>query len=378
MNSIQIFMVFFVISMASSMVPVESFGQLSSNRALNLQMLSRQRAVYDSSTSMHQVRYSYLNQLPPLLTSMPIEQLISYIAVDSILRTNSRKNICSWIQSQNGWNDTLKVLSKYYYTVVDKDPGRFAQYTVETRLKRVVDTSSHILRLSDTSRESSISTGRYRTSFSSIEQVLLDKLVEEWPDSSTRRAFRAIITSDIILRVHILSIDSVVNKLTQTPMYSFATTCFVLDTIKGKILPGVSDLTAYEGKFDSTSRALTVPLSTLRFEYLPILYPEYLESNSASGSNIVRDSMFANEKGEFAMHTSQECIVFLSFMNPLVDDNYDYFNLSVNHFANGGALAIDSSTVKDPNMVWSVSGVLSVEEFYSEVDSIINIIMNGT
>ena len=357
--------------------PHDDFSQLSSNRSLNLTLLSRMKAVYDSTTSMHQVRFSFLSMLPPLLTSMPFEQLISYVAVDSVLRTTSRMQICDWIDTQSGWNDTLKVLSKYYYTIVDEDPGRFAQYEVETRLKTSADSNLRIAKLSDTTRESSTLNGRYQTSFSSVRQTLEDKLVREWPDSSSRRAYHAMLTSDIVLKVRVLSIDSVSNKLTPTPMKSYAATCVVLDTVKGRVLPGSGNFVNHVSTASHEDQVLTVPGSIIRFEYLPILYPSYLESSSADGGDIVRDSAFTDSKGEFAMYSTQECIVFLSYVNPLVDDNYDYFNLSVNHFVNGGAMVIENGTVRDINKIWSTSGYLSIQDFNTKTSTIIDIIMNG-
>lgn len=376
MATLNLFIAIVVCLFLLCMTPLVSYGQLSTNRSLNLPMLSRMKAVYDSTTSMHQVRFSNLNTLPPVLTSMPFEQLVSYVAIDSALRTRSRKQICDWIDSQNGWNDTLQVLSKYYYSIVNEDPGRFAQYEVETRLKRSVDTNLHVIKLSDTTKQSSVSTGRYQTSFSSVRESLENKLVGEWPDSTSRRAYRSMLSSDIIIKVRVLSIDSVTNKLTQTPMKSYAATCLVIDTIKGQILPGPGNLVNQVSESGHTEQILTVPGSVIRFEYLPILYPAYLESNSAGDSDVVRDSVFTDSKGEFTMHTSQECIVFLSYMNPLVDDNNDYFNLSINHYANGGAISIDNGTVRDLNKVWSTNGYLSIQDFDSKMSTIIDLIMN--
>ena len=361
-----------VLTITASLSAVPLFAQYSPNRHLVLDRLQVLGVLYDTTKANYQVRLPYLSAVPPYTTNSTLERFVAYTVIDSVLRYVSKDSLVSWLSGLTDWNDTTGALSKYYYNAVDDNPGEFAQYELETRLKQINDGREY---LGDTATVTdTMTTGYYLYSFTSVKPKLRKALRIAWPTDSTRRAFSTLLGASIVVRGTVISIDTARNKLNSERSSVMAVTLSVTDTIKGKVLPGFPQWTM--PPVAASSHILTVPppLNSIRFEYVPELYPEYTESWS-HGLSYDRDMSISDSvSGKFTMSVGDDVVVFLSFMNALIDDDYDYFTLGVDTSLSGGVLTIEAGNVKDPNMIWGNSSVQSYAAWRSRVNSIITII----
>jgi hypothetical protein len=342
------------------------------NRGLRLDRLEAYGAVYDSTKAMYQVRYPYLTSVPPYSTGSTFEQFVAYTAIDSVLQNVSRESALNWIAGLMSWNDTTKTLSHYYYSVVDDNPGEFVRYVQETRLG-LKTVNTHI-KSDATGGYDSVNSGPYNTSFSRLQHILQTRLVSLWPADSTREAFKSLLGADIIVRGTISKIDTTYNLLHSDSTLSYAVTMTVLDTVKGQVLPGISNRTSPPGAGQPVM-SNPPPTNTIQFEYIPELYPKFVESRNHF-RDIVRDTAFTDSDGSFKLGAGQQVIVFLRHMNGLLDDDYDYFTLSVDTRLSGGALLVAFGEVKDPNNVWGTSGSMSISAWEAALGAILNSLTN--
>ncbi len=303
---------------------------------------------------MFQNKFGYLRTLPPSDQSFSKAQFLAYAAIDSMLRVKREHEIKTWIDGLEVWNDTTRYMAKYLYAVIDDHPAVFRQFMSETALRRP---------------------SRYLTPLSSVIERLKHRIATLWPVDTQRKSVRSLLGADIIVRGTITSIDSTRSTLTANPMMSYAVTMTVSDTIKGKQLPNL-DTRVYPQGFPKQKLAVPPLTNSLRFEYLPIAYPPFGEYSS-HGYTVVRDSAFSDANGYFRMQVGQEAIVFLVFMNHLVDDNFDYYNLRIDSFISNGALPILSgNVVRDAGHVWSRNTKSTYTTWRQTVQDLINEILH--
>lgn len=62
-----------------------------------------------------------------LSTDMPLNVMIGYLVLDSVSK-NAKLNQVSEFLNRQTYNDTLKYLAKYLYSMLDYDPIRFFHY----------------------------------------------------------------------------------------------------------------------------------------------------------------------------------------------------------------------------------------------------------
>lgn len=71
--------------------------------------------------------FNKLSMLPPLSTGNTLDYLYGYIALDSIAKSVNLEQVRSFLSNQT-YNDTIKKIMKYYYTIVDENPIGFEIY----------------------------------------------------------------------------------------------------------------------------------------------------------------------------------------------------------------------------------------------------------
>ncbi len=351
-------------------IHTEASGQRSTNRDLNLGAMRSSKLICEDSLRMFQIRYPFLSSLPPLLTSMPLDVLIGYIAADSALRHGQSQDLNARVLAWHSFNDTLRLLGKYLYKMVDWDPVRYRQYTREIELShKGVSSDTLVHRDAAGNRIDSLPAGdprRYQVILRSLESEIVRKYCKQWSVVGERKAVSALLNSDHILRVRALSVDSTRNYYNDDASAKrYAVTAEVLDVIKGiKYLDVCSDtvggyLTPWQsGMFSPSANSVVSsnPCPRIRFEYHPGIYWSG-PWNVSPPVQFNRDTTFITSVGEFTVQPNAEFVVFLSYRNPLLDDSFDYYNLDVATTASWGVLRIEDGMVSDLNNVWGATNV---------------------
>lgn len=338
-------------------------------------MLKVRKKWYDTSTMMYQHQFPIIRSIPPLSTTMPYNVLLSYIYADSLLRFAPRATLKNRISAWTSLNDTLKWMAYGDYVMCDYNPIIFRQYKQETVNWQQANASVRSTNAGDTLP---VITGKYKSSYNVIKPLMDTKIAQALPDQSASKAIMSLLTCDYILKIKILSIDSMPDKLSAESFpgaYYYRVTASVLDTIKGKVLP----LAPAESRRTNNEKPLgasSVPI--IQFGYTSRAY----HSLDVVGSNgIYRysepDSAFLTGEGiEFSMKKDQEAVVFLSYFNTLIDYQHDYFDLSLDPLASLNALPVIEGDVRDINKVWSANLLSSYASWKSSINALITKILS--
>lgn len=338
---------------------------------------------------MFQIRSPYLTSLPPLYTNMPLDVLIAYIGVDSIARNVNHLPLQSFFNSISSFNDTLKQYGKYLYRAIDWNPFLFQQYSNETQFRQIGPPPNEGLHFVDSNgaiADTALGApaGLYKVGLPFNRTRIAGLYLRYLPDSLPETSMTALLGADYILRVAIDSVDSCRNYLTPEPnAQRFAVYARVLDTLKGRVFPNLcQNANRYMMPFQSelqgknnpqVPQSASGPCNEIRFE---MSKGTYRSGNWAVvGRDFIRDTAFLDQSQNFVMHPGTECIVFLSFRNHLVDDDYDYYNLDVNSNLSYGVLRIHDGKVIDLNHVWSPTE-LTLPQFMQRFEHLVNVMTN--
>jgi hypothetical protein len=339
--------------------------------------LRLQRRWFDSITDMNQHRFPIIRSVPPLSTSMPFNVLLSYIYTDSLLRFAPRKAIRNRISSWTSLNDTLRWMAYGDYVMSDYNPILFCQYRQETSNLRENNTSPNRMKSLGSTDTLPPYSGKYKSTYDVIKPNLELKLAQLLPNQSESKAMMSLLACDYILKIKVLSIDSMPDKLMSSSFpgsYYYYVTAMVLDTIKGKVLPPSSlDLAKKSESTHQTGNA-----TIIRFGYTDRLYNSLgVVENEGIHRYSNADSAFI-KNGDlytFSMKSNQEAIVFLSYFNYIFDYQNDYYDLSLDALASFGALPIIDGNVRDVNKVWSSNLLSPYTAWKSNVNTFINKIL---
>lgn len=339
-------------------------------------MLKGRKKWFDTSTIMYQYQFPIIRSIPPLSISMPYNVLLGYIYTDSLLRFAPRKTLRSRIAAWTSLNDTLKWMVYGDYVMSDYNPIIFKQYKQETSNWQITGTA-----LRSNSPYDTLPTvvGKYMTVYNDIKPQLDMKISQVLPDSDSK-AILSLLTSDYILKVKVIAIDSMIDKLSSGSFpgsYYYRVTAIVYDTIKGKVLPPAPIDSQYR---KNGSKILETENRLIQFGYTKRAY----HSLGVTGHGGVHrytepDSAFLGGSGiDFSMKPEQEAIVFLSYFNNLVDSQNDYFDLSLDPLASLNALPIIDGNVRDVNKVWSPNLLMSYSSWKTKVGLYKSKILNLT
>jgi len=145
---------------------------------------------------------------PPLSTSMPLDVLLGYIALDSASRVLGTGYVDS-IASVRSMDDTIRMMMKYAYEVVDFDPIRFMAYSFDFR--------SGISCAPNTIRRG-------------MNTIVAKR-------STNLREDLVLLSSDIIAKVRISKIENITDSGAKQSRDARIIGFTVLDTIKGSVFP---------------------------------------------------------------------------------------------------------------------------------------------
>lgn len=158
---------------------------------------------YYYTTSLH-------SSNPPLSTSMPLDVLIGYIALDSASRVSGTGYVDS-ISAVRPMNDTILMMMKYAYEVVDYDPIRFLSYSYDFRSG--ISCAPNTIRMG-------------------MNTVIAKH-------STNLREDLILLTSDIIAKVRITAVENIIDSGAKRSRDARIIGFTVVDTIKGRVLPNI-------------------------------------------------------------------------------------------------------------------------------------------
>lgn len=308
------------------------------------------RMWYDSTTKLFQTRFPILRTIPPVSTDMPLDILLSYVYLDSILRFKSNEDIEYYIENTRSMNDTLRYALKYLYKMNDYDPVRFNQYRIENLINQRLDST----------------TLKYKSHIRDQKFYLCEKF-RKLSKENKKLALYSIFLADYILKVKILEIDSAQKYPNDSFYWRFNTKVQILDTLKGRKFPPLQFISTNELKNNINHQ------HNFHFQFTSEDYNDLNKVDVFLYKNI--DTNFIYKNG-FRMRVGQEAIIFLSFINPLIDLEYDYYDIDTEPRYSFNALRIENNIVYDVNKVWSFSIAIPYEEWKQLYLNYINKILN--
>ncbi|MFA5512865.1 MAG: hypothetical protein WC313_10480 [Candidatus Kapaibacterium sp.] len=288
---------------------------------------------YNPSFYQFEVQYPKLQVIPPLSMGMDYETLLSYIYLDSLMRSTNRdllymNYLDRWMNSGTK-NDTIVQAVKYLYKLVDYDPVRFVQYDVN------------------------LGKPPYSLNLKSMRGwigELLSNIVGRFGPNS--QALDYLIRADYILKVHINSIDILPqrnyppNKGLYPEKFTHKVNATVIDTLKGKVFSNCYDeeMMPKQDKIQSISSEICFTYGTGPYE------------NDVNQFKL--DPSLKNSSGNLELQPGQDLIVILNHDSYLWDYNYDYFDLSIIT-----AYPIVNGQLKDISHIWSSSSSLNYDDW---------------
>lgn len=326
-------------------------------RQLNEQGFKGFRYWYDSTTAMYQVRYPIIRNIPPLSSGMPFDIMFSYIVTDSLCRFAPQKDVTNLLKSWLVMNDTLRYATKYLYRMMDYNPIIFRQYQDQIMLLRKAP---------------------FTTSFQSTKDAIQKKF-EQFVPSQDKQAVKAVLGAEYILRVQVVKIDSISDKLVAGQI-RYRVTAKVLDTLKGQVYQP-APCNSGHAVFDDAA-----PYPCIYFQYGEHNYFDASGSIGlmAKGETIEpwpfnkQDSAFMRTLNRFEMKPGQDAIIFLIHDAQLFDHEADYYELSLATNYSYNALPIINGKVRDVNAVWSNNLLMDYADWKARYQEIRNKILNGS
>lgn len=309
---------------------------------------------YDSTISMYQTRYPIIRTIPPLAPSMPLDIMFSYVAMDSLARFGSPKEIAGLIRSWKSMNDTLRYAGKWLYKVMDYNPIIFQQYQDEVIF-------------------------HYKHPFKADLRDACNRVVDKYAplvQKAERNAVYTLLESDYILRVRVVAVDSMKHKSARG-MWRYRVTAQVLDTLKGRYFQ-----TCTSGDNPAPlAQAAAPPCMYMQYTNYNYITPGI--ANIAGGYEpyypryATNDTAFLRGFEKFGMSAGQEAIVFITLGNKRMDNEADYYDVDISPSCSNNALPIIDGRVRDVNFVWSESLWLSYSDWKARFNELRNKILNA-
>lgn len=350
---------------------------------------------YDTNSAMFQKQYPIIRNLPPINTGMPIDILLSYVYLDSLLKYTDRHKTDSLIKSWTGMNSNLANSLKYLYKIIDYNPIIFNQYTNEATLNRkslstpltylIYEHTDSItgefngIRDTIPNDTSHAQDGTYTNNLIDMVPKLCSKIWNLAKDSNvtpfTKTAYWSALYSDYILKIKVLHIDSIKNKNTPLDYKRYNVTAQVLDTIKGQVYQRFILPSNFDKNVNYIQDYINYPL--IQFQYTPNNYYDS-RGDSHPSEDKISDSLFKDNKGHFKMNINQEAVVFLKHCNYLIDFQNDYYDLDLEPTCSNNALPIINGEIRDINHYWSNSDYMSFTSWKNLYLQLKNQIINIT
>lgn len=278
--------------------------------------------------------------VPEYHTDMSLDCMVGYIAMDSVTHSVDRSYISSFLRRTS--LDTLRLISRFMYAVVDYNPVLFHRYIVTTRDSAWSGNSA------------------YKSYPAELYYGVLDKEIIGRRLGSFGLDYAMLLSADYILHVRISDKRMAMDSSSVPKMYVGAA-CEVLEIFKGQHLP---DNCYYPAAVEVGGQAALGGSDCIKFGY-PRDWPTragiFLQNvpDTVSGCATMRE-----------VQQGEEYIVFLGLG---ASDEYTQLVYPVNSFERaGGLFRIVNGKVEDPSNFWGLGTQPSLQDFRSHLLQKIN------
>ncbi|MCX6146662.1 MAG: hypothetical protein NTW25_05345 [Candidatus Kapabacteria bacterium] len=299
---------------------------------------------YNLAYDQFQVKYHKPAYLPPLSTDMNYETLLSYIFLDSLLRTVDYKTLNTnyftrWSENKLK-NDTILSLIKYIYKIIDYDPIKFTQY-------------------------GDAADGKYYKMSASNFKSKISQLYDALNHTLNSPAMLCLLNADYILRVHINTIDSLpmLNSKGQlrNGSFRFNANATVIDTLKGRVFKQCS--------YNNTSIQKDKNNQTQDI-YSNICF-SFCTGNQTREPYLLEEKTYSGKK-DLTFKQGQDVIIFLEHSGYLQDYQNDYYNLTLYK-----AIPIINGQAKDLKKTFSNFELLNYSDWKNAFLEKVNMLLTG-
>lgn len=298
---------------------------------------------HGDGTQRSESRFELLSlpAIPEYHTDMPLDCIIGHIVLDSALRSTNDIVLRSFINNTS--IDTLRVLARFAYAMVDYNPVLFERYNLAVA-RELWDT---------------LHTTHYNDGPLSILTALKSRLqLEAGTFRTIAKDYILLVTAPYILHIRINDVVTGMDTTRSSPTRWVNVACNVLETIKGQRLPSNCFYpAAVIGEQHSQSA-------------LPCLLFGYPEGwTTATGFTDIPSSASTVK----TVKAGEEYFAFLGFGTIAVHNNYyNYLIIIPNFEPTGGLFQIKDGYVSDPGNFWGLGITPTVQQFRENLTNKIN------
>ncbi len=283
-----------------------------------------------------------LNNVPPLITDMPLDCMVGYIVMDSLSRTANWREV--YQKPLTISLDSLQTSARFMYAVADYDPRLFRRYIYSTNdsVTMPIDPNSKYISWP-------------ANSYYGIEHAIINERLDEFG-----KDYALLMISHYILRVEIDSVVTGLDTTVNNPKPWVNVACSVTHKIKGQIIPSNCKYESDIGIIDKSGKSdniLVDPSNCLNFGYL--------ENWPTGGGYSDRPLRTGTRMRTLAK--GDEYFVFLIHVS--LRDNADILIPVHLLEANGGLFRISNGLVEDPSDIWGLGTSPTVADFLTRINS---------
>ena len=292
------------------------------------------RWVADSLAEYHVKVQWWLDELPYGVATP--EEMRWLTVIDTLSKSSPYHEFDQWLAELD--DDTLRFLCATVERLHDRAPLRFRQ---------AVYPSATDLQYTDRQRGLS-------TVYNAFKKEYWARFMEGRGDAERARSGLCL-EADHILHIRVHRIEQITTPARSgQPRISFAVFANVIDTLKGRKfddpIKEASQFLAPLAKHRTVVATGTTVATGPQIVFNWRMWPTMRTGISANSRVPLRDRGLVDERG--ILRVDQELIVFLRYMDRLVDDDHDYFVLSTTGRYRNSVYRIDGHDVIDPDATW--------------------------
>jgi hypothetical protein len=308
-----------------------------------------------------------LNQVfAPLSTSMPLDVVLSYFALDSAVYHGSYQQMNEFLARQTTFNDTLKQLMKYYYKMVDENPILFESVFNYDDVHQIYPDD--------------------------LKEAILSKIIA---NSSSPYLDNLLLKSSLIAKVIVsdtISRPNKVSSLNPNPNWEdfvAIAECNVLDKFKGNKFFKCKDISLYpqNSLLESSSQKLSYDNieigDCIQFQYKlswnrnkngsdDITYKIYDSTDKIINPHLIDDN------GEQWLKKDKEYLVFLRINIVCASSTNEYYTVSpfIDHSETCNMYPIVNGILQDPGNELGLGTEVNYETVKTAIEARIITIIN--